>query len=350
MSVKQQPNIVSVDVGQHSMSMVFTTGNGVISKASSVKLQEGVIQNMRLRSPDLLISSIQEAKRSGKINGKNCVLCLGGREVIIRYFKLPRMNESHLYQNVVSELSSYLPFTEDNYTIDYCVKDIVQEDGATQYNVMAVALHNDVIIPYIEAFKGAGMKVVKVDIKENSHEKLIKALSARNIHTSGNFCIIDIGGSTTTISSYLDGSFFINNTMAYGGNNFTEAIAKLYKIDNIQAEDRKIQVASKSYSEQDKEIIEIMNVFFERILNEATKVLEFFKKENGNQSINEIYICGGSSVIAGIAGYIEASTDISTNEMRDVIKGMFTSRLIQQGNMSLELFGAAVGATYREVD
>ncbi len=214
---------------------------------------------------------------------------------------------------------------------------------------MAVALHNDVIFPYVDAFKRAGLKLVRVDINENAHEKLIKAMSAKINIDATNYSIIDIGASTTTISTYHNGSFFINTLWHMVVTALQNAIAKLYKIDAIQAEERKIQVSSMNYAEQDKEIINIMNSFFERIVSEAAKVFEFYRKEN-NATINEIYICGGSSVVNGLTGYIEASTDIPTTELREVIKSQFTSKVIEQGNINLELFPAVIGATYREVD
>ncbi len=70
MSVKQQQNVVSVDIGQSSLNMAFTTGNGIISKAATANLQEGVVQNMRLRSPDQLTAALMEAKYKSKINEK----------------------------------------------------------------------------------------------------------------------------------------------------------------------------------------------------------------------------------------------------------------------------------------
>lgn len=59
-------------------------------------------------------------------------------------------------------------------------------------------------------------------------------------------------------------------------------------------------------------------------------------------------MCGGSSVIAGMAAFIESSSDIHTTELRDVIKVLFAGRVAEQ--LELELYASAVGATFREVD
>ncbi len=48
-----------------------------------------------------------------------------------------------------------------NYTIDYCVKEVNKTEDSVELSVMAVALHNDVIIPYVEAFKKSWIKANK---------------------------------------------------------------------------------------------------------------------------------------------------------------------------------------------
>ena len=180
--------------GQHSLNMVLGNGQGLITKAATVKVPDGVVASTRLSSPQMLAAALREAKSKARINDRNCVLVIGGREVIIRYFNLPKMTDYHLYENIVSELSPYLPFSADNYTIDYAIKNVIQEGKSVEYSVMVVAVHNDVITPYVEAFNQAGFRLNRVDIRDNSYEKLIKALSTKNIRPKDNFCVIDVRG------------------------------------------------------------------------------------------------------------------------------------------------------------
>ena len=347
MGVKQQ-KIVSVDVGQHSLNMVLGNGQGLITKAATVRLPEGTIASTRISSPDMLVAALREAKSKAKITDRNCVLVIGGREVIIRYFNLPKMSDFHLYENIVNELLPYLPFSADNYTIDYAIKDVIQDGNSTEYRVMVGAVHNEVIIPYVEAFEQAGLRVSRVDIRDNSYEKLFKALSAYNIKTKKDFCVIDVGSSSTTTTAYSDGQFYINNTNNVGGNYFREAIADLYGLDAIRAEEKKLELSKISYTSQDKDVMNLMNLYFEKIVTDATRVIEFFRANNEQKNIEEIYLCGGSSAIKGMAAFVESSSDIPTTELRDIIKILFSGKIVNEIN--LEVYASAAGATFREVD
>ena len=344
----RQNKIVAVDIGQHSLNMVLGNGQGLITKAGTVKLPDGVVSSTRISSPEMLTAALREAKSLAKISDKNCALVIGGREVIIRYFNLPKMNDVQLYENIISELSPYLPFSADNYVIDYAIKDVIQEDKSTEYRVMVVAVHNEVIMPYVEVFNHAGLRLTRVDIRDNSYEKLIKALKTKNLRPKDDFCVIDIGASMTTTSAYSDGKFFINNTNNVGGNSFRDAIAELYGLDVMRAEEKKLELSKLSYMNQDKEVMDILNNFFERIVADATRVIEFFRANNEQKSIEEIYLCGGSSAIKGMAAYVESSSDIPTTEIRDVIKPLFAGRVAD--GLNLEVYASAVGATFREVD
>jgi len=347
MGVKQQ-KIVAVDVGQHSLNMVLGSGQGLITKAATVKLPDGVITSTRLSSPDMLVTALREAKSMAKISDRNCVLVVGGREVIIRYFNLPKMSPVHLYENCISELSPYLPFSADNYTIDYAIKDIIQQDKSVEYRVMVVAIHNDVIIPYVEAFNQAGFRLSRVDIKDNSIEKLIKVLAQNSIRAKNNYCVIDIGASMTTTSAYADGKFYINNTNNIGGNYLRDAIADLYGLDVIRAEDKKIEISKINYTSQDKEVMNVLNAFFEKIVTDAARVIEFFKANNEQKNIEEIYLCGGASAVKGMSAFVESSSDIPTTELKDLVKNLFSSKIV--GDLNLERYISAVGATFQEVD
>ena len=347
MGVKQQ-KIVAVDVGQHSLNMVLGNGQGLITKAATVPIPDGTITSTRLSSPDMLAAALREARSKAKISDRNCTLVVGGREVIIRYFNLPKMSDFHLYENIVNELSPYLPFSADNYTIDYAITSIIQDGSSTEYRVMVAAIHDEVIIPYVSAFEQAGFKLSRVDIRDNSYEKLIKVLADNNIRTKKDYCIIDIGAASTTTSAYSEGLFFINNTNNVGGNYFREAIADLYGMDIIRAEEKKLELSKISYTSQDKDVMNVMNQFFEKIVTDATRVIEFFKANNEQKNIEEISLCGGSSAIKGMAAFVESSSDIPTTELRDIIKVLFSGKIINE--LNLEVYAAAAGATFKEVD
>lgn len=287
MGVRHQ-KIVAVDVGQHSLNMVLGNGQGLITKAASVRLPDGVITTTRVNSTEMLTAALQEAKSLSKISERNSVLCIGGREVIIRYFTFPKMNDLHLRENIISELSPYLPFSADNYTIDFAIKSIKQEGKNIEYNVMVVAVHNEVVLPYVEAFRNAGLRLSRIDIRDNCYEKLFLALSTRNFRARKNFGVIDVGAGTTTTSAYSDGMFFINNTNNIGGNYFRDSIGELYGIDSIRAEEKKLEVSKLNYSQQDKEVIDTMNIFFEKLVADATRVFEFYKTKN-DKNIEEIF-------------------------------------------------------------
>lgn len=347
MGLKQQ-KIVSVDIGQSSLNMVLGSGQGTVTKAATVKVPSGVIQNSRVISHEMLAAALREAKVISGINAKNAVLVIGGREVIIRYFNLPKMSDFHLYENIVSELSPYLPFSADNYTIDYAIKNISKDGNSIEYSVMVVAVHNDIIEPYIEVFKQAGLKLVRIDIRDNSFEKLLKSISNSTGKQRKHFCVIDIGASSTTISAYHDSKFFINNTNSIGGEYFRDAIAELYDTDSLRAEEKKHEISKLSYDHQDKDVMDLMNNFFEKIVTDATRVFEFFKSNNDQASVEEIFLCGGSSAINGMAAYVESSSDVITTELGDLMKNMFSQKIVD--NLDLELYCSAVGATFWEVD
>ncbi len=346
MALKQQ-KIVGIDIGAHSIQMVSGTGKGTVSKVISVDLPDRVVTNMQISVPDLLTQALKQAKKSGRISGSKCALCLGGSDVIIRHLVLPYMNDEQIYQNVINEISSYLPVDTTKYSIDYSVQEAIATEGATQLKVMVVAISKELLKDYINVLKNAGLKVVYVDIMENAQEKLIRILAPRLTFPTPNFAIMDIGSETTNITAYQNGRFFVNKVVNSGGNQLSERMAERLNIDLLTAEATKRTTDLLSH-QGDPDGHMVVAEFVDQLVFEAIRVFDYFKSRNASESIDQLFLCGGTSMLPGIKHYIEDSLHMNITLLEDMMPMLFAAHGAQ--NINYSLFAGAIGATFREVN
>jgi type IV pilus assembly protein PilM len=116
-------NIIGLDIGAERIKIV-KSGHGAIRKAGWAVVPEGVIKQSRIESKELLTETIKSIKKNARIGNGSCALCLSGSETIIRHITLPQMNQDQIYQNVIREISGYLPANQERYNIDYRVQEV----------------------------------------------------------------------------------------------------------------------------------------------------------------------------------------------------------------------------------
>lgn len=345
MAIRQQ-KIIGIDIGSNTVQMAAGTGRGTISHAISVEIPDGVISKLQILVPEVLASTIREAKAKGRMPGRHCSLSLGGTAVIIRHITLPFMNDDQIYQNVVNEISTYLPIDTEKYSIDYSVQRPSAGDAPNTVKVMVVAIQKDLLQSYINVLSAAGFKVAYIDITENTHEKLIRAVAPSLKIPSGNFGILDIGADTTNITAYLNGNFYVNKVAPLGGKKMSEELAARLNIDTLSAQ--KILQTEHILGNRSQFPTENMVVsdVLEQIMFEAVRVFDYFKSRNNQIGIQNVYVCGGVSLMPGFAGYCEDNLHISVTPFQNILSLLFERAT---KGINYALFAGAAGATFREV-
>jgi type IV pilus assembly protein PilM len=335
--------IIGADIGAGTIQLVNTNGRGKITHAVSLDIPEGVVSQMQISTPEILTKSIKSAKNMGRISGSSCILSLGGSNVIIRHILLPAMNDAQIYENVISEISAYLPVDTENYSIDYSIFEKDSEKSSSQIKVMVVAIPKAPLKMYMDCFKKAGIRVSAIDISENAQEKLIRYLMQSKGDPAYNFGVLDLGSETTNITTYLDGHFFVNKVAGIGGDILTADLAEVLGVDALSAETSKRQEDYfSSYSPAQR----VVTQYADQIIFEANRVLDYFRNRNNRESIDKVFICGGGSLLPGLAEYLQKNLDIEIESLEDLMAPMF---LKPPASSNYSSFAAAAGATFREV-
>lgn len=346
MALKQQ-KLIAVDIGSSTIKMVQSNGKGKISKMVTTKLPEGVVINMKILAPDILSDTLKTAKRQGKLSGSRCVLCISGSNIIIRHIIMPMMSEEQIYQNVLSEIATYLPIDTSKYSIDYSVQEIKHEGRISQLRVMVVAVPKDLVNSYISALNKAGLKPVRIDILENCIEKLFRAVSKSLETPLINFGVIDIGSITTNISTYANGKYFVNKVITVGGSTLNKDIVEALEIDAVNSEELKISSNTLIDEYSNRELAPIVRGVIDKIIYDAVRVFEYFKSRNNQTSIDKVFLCGGSSKLKGLSSYVEDNLHIETVSINEIVKLLIEQKSSEETDY--EQYAAAIGATYREV-
>ena len=347
LQISQKP-IIGIDIGSSSVKIVQMKKNSILKRWGMDRIPEGVINQGRIEAPTALAEVVKRTIKRNRIKGSMCALCLSGSEVFVRELKLPEMNEKQIIENIKHEITGYLPLDLNEYCIDYRLLEYIHpQDGAPgKLRVMVVAVPANLVNRYIDTLKKAGLKVAYVDVVPNIVGKIAKwmLINGSTMENYKNTGIIDFGAHSTQVVILKDGNYFIYKSIANGGDYLTGVIADKGEMDSIEAEEQKLRT-NFFKSDSQVELNRHVKNFFDYLLTDIERALEYFKNKNNNNGVEKIYLMGGGSLLKGLTEYMGTQLSASVSSMSDVLNPLSYNRDLGE---KVAVFSHAIGATMRE--
>jgi type IV pilus assembly protein PilM len=342
----RQTSTLSVDIGNSNLKLIQTSADGKIQRFAVHKMPEGCVDDLSISSEEALIRSLKVARKTSKMPGGSCNLVLSGSDIIIRHFTLPMLEEKLLYQNIINEMSGYLPVDPDKYYVDYKIEGVVQEDGIDMYSLLVTTAHKRTVNTYRRVLRSAGFNVKIIDTCENADEKLLRFNNEKtpDFKVDGGICILDFGTKHTRINIYNDGRFFVNNIIKRSSQSITDVISQYSGKDVLVSEmiKREVDFLSGDYSNKELKSAVIYEV--DSMLLEITRVFDYFKNRTKN-TVHTVYISGGGALMPGLKDYMESHLDLPVYFASDLVKAA-SNITMDTGGLTFLL--NAYTATFRE--
>ena len=254
------------------------------------------------------------------------------------------MNPQQVYQNVVNEISSYLPVNPERFTIDYRIQNVLAKENAVQYQVMVAASPRETVAGYIECARAAGLKVKYVDIPENSFEKLLRYLRTKGLDISANFVVAECGETRVNVAVYRDGDFFVSRVFASGTETLVAALQEKAGGDRGSAEKLLFGrgAAPKDGADESGPLIAR---FLEGVAGDIIKVLDFYQERNGNHPVGAVYLAGSLAKLPGACAALSSLLKLPVSALPQLSDFMYKKKVSRGEPVD---FSGLVGATFRE--
>lgn len=346
MPIKQTPT-VSIDIGHSNLKIIQTAPDGKIAKFVVHKMPEGCVEDLNILSDDALVKALKLARKKARLSTGKCSLVLSGGDIIIRHFTLPILPEEEMYQNIINEMSGYLPVDPEKYCIDYKIVDTIQDDGIDMYKVLVTSAHKRIINRYKKVLHMAGFDVKIIDTCENAKEKLIMYNHSltEKFPTEGGVCIIDFGTMHTRVNLYHNGLYYVNNVIKRCGQTITNVISQSSGRDILTSETMKREIDFLNGTYKNAEVKSAVTYEVDSMLYEMSRVFDYFKNRT-KSSVNCIFISGGGSLLPGLREYMERHLNIPVHHASDLLAVSKKNKDVDARGFAFLL--NAYSATFRE--
>ncbi|OPJ56334.1 type IV pilus assembly protein PilM [Alkalithermobacter paradoxus] len=331
-------DILSIDIGSRNIKMVV--GNKkpdklIIKKASIIKTPNESFSDGNI----LDIKSISDVIKSEIVNQnikvRKAICTFQSTSVISRELYLPIVSQKELQKMINFEIEQYLPIQLDEYVIEHKILQKLIQDNIYKYRIWICAVPKSIAKKYFELLNELNLDPIALDINSNAISKLYK----ESEYKSQTIAVIDMGYTFLNVKIISKGVSQFSRLINGGGRDIDSSISNILDINLSESEKKKTQ-----YSIIDDNLLVHQAIIpcVENWVEDIKRVFKYYTSRDRENSIDTVFLHGGSSNISEISNYISTSLNIPTYTV-DKIDGIIT----KVKNIDTKLYLNCIGALIR---
>jgi general secretion pathway protein L len=306
--------ILGIDVGTYSIKLARAErvfGEFTLTEFHEIPLMGHEVLTHEQAATALLTRFFEENPVSFDIVAAS----LSGLHCASRIIEFPFIQTKKIDSALEFEMENYVPFPIEDLWIDYVLLN-KQEHSS---KVMAVY-----------SPKAELVKLLNILGQANCDPRYVSAegVDLANLYLSGllppegAYALLDLGHSKTNLCIMEGSRLKAVRTIAVGGKTITQAVAKAFQLDFTKAEEMKIKKGQLSAFDNSDPLSEVIQKVVDELLTHIKQTLFAFY-EKGEKMIEAVYLCGGTSRLAGMDQYISTRLRLNVSPL-DVLDYSYT--------------------------
>lgn len=355
---------ISMDLGTKNIKIVegkFNKNKVYISKAAVLETPVNSVDNGSIADKVMLRSEIDNALGMNDIGKKETNFTTNSNSIINREIEVPYAEGEELDTVVNFEIQQYLPITMDDYITQYTVLEEIEtnvegegeaENKLKKLRIFVVAYPKYIAEGYLNLARDLNLKPNALDVSFNSIHKLFSedtTINDKEYNLEETCAFIDMGAESLRIDIVKEGNIDFSRMVTRGGNSINEEIKNHYKISDSDAEELKIKRCDFTLPEEeitleDDPVTYIAKEQVDDWIREINRVLQYYKNKALGNTIDKIYIHGGTSRLKGIGGYMRKLVNVPVIKIKSIGNVYLNKNLDPE---DLDLYLNALGTIIR---
>jgi type IV pilus assembly protein PilM len=323
MAIPKKNQLVGLDIGSHSIKLAeieHSKQGRVLRNFGGIGLPPDAIVEGSIKEMEIVASAITSLLRNLKVKNKNVATSISGYSVIVKKIELANKEESEIEATIQEEAEQYIPFDISEVNLDFDIltggnKSMAgarsnDQEGSDLMEVMLVAAKKDIIEDYDSLLEIAGLNPGVLDVDAFALQNAFE-ISAET--PDGCYALVNVGAEELGINAIKDGVSLFTRDSSYGGSQITEGIMSAFNVSFEEAE--KIKLGGNRIEQDKGKLEEIFTSVVSEWVQEIKRALDFVASTYPDESIEKIFVSGGSCRIPGFQKYLSLQTGIPVAEL-----------------------------------
>lgn len=284
------------DIGSSAIKIVelkplkndeFQLLHAAIADLSAEAIVDGAIMDS-----SLVVEALSRIVSENSVKNPSFGGSLSGHSVIIKKIQLPSMDDAELAESIQWEAEQYIPFDINDVNLDYMVLD---EGDTDTMDVLLVAVKKDRIADYTSVIVQAGKEPVLVDVDVFALQNAYEVNYGLGSET---MALVNVGASVMNINVVHNGTSIFWRDVAFGGNQYTEAIQRELNLPREDAE--RLKQGDRIGEHSLQQAMGVLNSVSEDLSAELQKTIDFFVATSSVDRLDKVVLAGGSAQVLNL--------------------------------------------------
>ncbi len=289
--------LVGLDIGSSSIKLVELRKKGnsydLINLGMEPLDPDTVVDGAIMNAPDVS-GKIQKLLADNKIKTKEVATAVSGHSVIVKKIVVAAGSEAEVGAAIDYEAQQNVPFDIADVYKDFQI--LGPDPGGHGFEVMLVAVKREKVLNHTNVLNIAGLNPSVLDIDAFAVQNAFEA--AYEPPGDQMTAILNIGASIMNIDICKGGTPLFTRDVSVGGNQYTDTLQKELDLSYDDAEKLKQghdlgNVTAEQRAGHIHSVTEIL-------LLEIQKTFDYFRQTTSTESIQSIYLAGGTARIEGL--------------------------------------------------
>ncbi|EXI69694.1 MAG: ethanolamine utilization protein EutJ [Candidatus Accumulibacter adjunctus] len=311
-------------------------------------LPRDVVSDGNIVNLEAAAESVRRAWKKLATSTRQVAIALPASHVITKKIIVAAgQREAELELLVESEANQYIPFALDEVNLDFQVIGPAPS-SPDEIEVLIAASRKEKVEDRVAVAESAGLKPRVLDVESYAVLSAFQLVEA-TLPEGGKgqiIALVDVGANVMNLTVLRNDQQIYAREQAFGGNQLTQDIARLFNMSFEEAEGEK-----RRNSLPEKYETELLRPFLEALALELSRALQFFFTSTQFNQVNHIVLAGGCAVIHGIDQVVASRTQINT-VIANPFAGMVLSDRIREKSLSADASSlmVACGLALRRFD
>lgn len=345
-------SLIGLDISSSSVKMVELASDGKkgyrVERYTIEVLPRDAVSDGNIVNLEAATESVRRAWKKMATSTRQVAIALPASHVITKKIIVPAgQREEDLEVQVESEANQYIPFALEEVNLDFQVVGPAPS-SPDEIEVLIAASRKEKVEDRVAVAESAGLKPTVMDVE--SYAVLASfELIEKQLPDGGKgqiIALVDVGANVMNLTVLRNGQQLYVREQAFGGNQLTQDIARLFgmNFEEAEAEKRRNNLPDNYESE-------LLQPFVENMALEVSRALQFFFTSTQFTQVNHIVLAGGCAVLPGADEVVASRTQINT-----IIANPFADMVLSDRVRAKSLLGdasslmAACGLALRRFD
>ena len=249
---------------------------------------------------ELISNALEKFLSRNDLSRDQVVVSVPGQHTLARFTKLPPVAEKKIPDIVRYEADQQIPFDMDEVIWDY---QIFQQEGMPDVEVGIFAMKRELIRGHLLHFEQASIEPIAAQC---SPLAVYNACHFEELIADDTTIILDVGAESTDLIIGTRDALW-TRSIAIGGNSFTEALVKSFKLSFSKAENLKRTASTSKYARQ---VFQAMRPVFAELVQELQRSIGFYSSTHRDAEMKRIIGVGNSFKLPGLQKYLQQNLGI----------------------------------------